>query len=459
MQDSSNLALYSALWVATVAAVYFLRYRRGFVGTGLVLAYLFNLWLIHWPAATIYILPWYQNYNPAVVELGFEQSTYAVIAFAVGSLVIAPPVFRLFTPSLSITRSLRTRLSPENVYLVVGLVCFCTLPMVAHVPTVTAIVSSGWSLLVLGINLKIWSAWQGERYLDFKKFLAAAFVLPFMTLFFQGFLTYGVLALSIVLTFVASFYRPRWKLVIAGLLMGYAGFSFYTAYMRDRSDIRAVIWGGESYTARVERLYDTVRNTEWLNPYDRTHLLSIDERLNQNFLVGSAIQYMEARSEEFAKGETLWEALLALIPRALWPDKPVVAGSGDLVSRYTGIQFDLSTSVGVGQVMEFYINLGSTGVIVGFLLLGTLITTLDEVSCEYLSRGNSYQFALWYFPGLAFLQVGGSLAEVSASSAASLILILTINGALQRKEKLLQAQGRNEALRPLHQREDLRTGE
>ncbi len=47
------------------------------------------------------------------------------------------------------------------------------------------------------------------------------------------------------------------------------------------------------------------------------------------------------------------------IPRALWPNKPVVGGSGDLVSTYTGIRFADGTSVGIGQVLESFVNFGT----------------------------------------------------------------------------------------------------
>ena len=89
--------------------------------------------------------------------------------------------------------------------------------------------------------------------------------------------------------------------------------------------------------------------------------------MNQNQLVGAAVQYLESGYAPFATGDTLIQSALAIIPRAIWPDKPVFAGSPGLVTQYTGIQFAAGTSVGVGQVLEFYINFGSPGVVGGFL--------------------------------------------------------------------------------------------
>src|ERR1700734_2977948 len=95
----------------------------------------------------------------------------------------------------------------------------------------------------------------------------------------------------------------------------------------------------------------------------------VDARLNQNWLVGAAVNRL-SETDAFAHGDTLWDAPLALIPRALWPDGPTNAGSGDLVNRYTDIKFGAGTSVGIGQVLEFYANFGTTGVMIGFALMG-----------------------------------------------------------------------------------------
>ena len=95
--------------------------------------------------------------------------------------------------------------------------------------------------------------------------------------------------------------------------------------------------------------------------------------------------YHEDGWAAFAYGATVppW----ALIPRAVWPDKPDVAGSGDIVSEFTGIRFAEGTSVGVGQVMEFYVNFGIPGVLIGFFGLGYLLMWLDQGIMRSLLRG------------------------------------------------------------------------
>jgi hypothetical protein len=133
------------------------------------------------------------------------------------------------------------------------------------------------------------------------------------------------------------------------------------------------------------------------------------------------------QTQNFARGDTLWDALLALIPRAIWPDKPITAGSGNLASRYTGIDFASGTSVGVGQVMEFYLNFGTPGVVIGFMIMGVLVTSFDWQAAERLARNDLHGFVLWFLPGIALLQVGGQLVEITASAAASLVVALLVN--------------------------------
>jgi putative effector of murein hydrolase LrgA (UPF0299 family) len=83
--------------------------------------------------------------------------------------------------------------------------------------------------------------------------------------------------------------------------------------------------------------------------------------------------------------------------------------------------------VGVGQVMEFYLNFGTPGVVIGFIIMGVIITALDWQAAERLARSDLHGFVLWFLPGIALLQVNGQLVEMTASAAASLVVALLVN--------------------------------
>jgi hypothetical protein len=231
-----------------------------------------------------------------------------------------------------------------------------------------------------------------------------------------------------VLTFVSTFHPwPRHKVLAAGLLLAYVGLSFYVTYMRDRSDIREMVWSGASLSESAEQVYLTFRNLELFDPFDNSHLRRIDDRLNQNELVGLAIAYMDSGGADFATGETFWQAAIALVPRVIWPDKPIESGSMGLVSHYTGLEFPENTSVGVGQVLEFYVNFGTIGVVLGSLGLGSVIAFVDAAARRRFAVGDWPGFALWYMPGLSLLGVGGSLVDVTTSAAAAMANVLLVN--------------------------------
>jgi len=296
----------------------------------------------------------------------------------------------------------------------------------AGLPTVTALITGASNLAVVGLMLKSWRAWQCGARKYFRLWLALGSAYPLLTIITQGFIGFGIFNTILVFTFVAGFYRPRWKLVVLGLAAGYLGLSIYVTYMRDRGDIRNTVWGGQSYGSRMDQLKATFSQFELFNINEDEHLERIDLRLNQNSLVGASVGYLESGRVEFARGETLWQALIAFVPRAIWPDKPVMAGSGDLVSKYTGYYFEEGTSVGVGQVMEFYINFGQAGVVIGFLFIGFILALIDRRAGECFANNDWLNFACWYLPGVAIMQIGGSLVEVTASAGASLAVSMLV---------------------------------
>jgi hypothetical protein len=250
-----------------------------------------------------------------------------------------------------------------------------------------------------------------------------------ITIVMQGFLGFGVIAMSIIMFFCAQFFRPRWLLVAGFLVTAYGGLCFYTSYMRDRDMIRASVWGGRTLSQRMDVLSRTTSNIEAFSLTNPDHLGFINTRLNQNTLVGAAVSYLSEPSD-YARGDTIWDAVLGLVPRVLWPTKPVVAGSSNLVSRFTGLTFAEGTSVGIGQVLEFYANFGTIGVVIGFILMGAMVKALDFCSGVFLLTGNWRPFTTSFLVGMSFLNVIGSLVEISMGAAGSLAVAAMLNHCL-----------------------------
>jgi hypothetical protein len=430
--DDSKLSQWLALWMLVIFIIALVRSRQNGVTCGLILAYVFDLWLIHWAAPSFYLLPWYHGGDPRLVEAGLEQSFYGIAAFAFSSLFLAPFLMSIgLVPRRSVEIHEPDRKLP-TAYLVVGVVFYLLMSTaVGSLPTANAIIATGQELIVVGVGLCCWQAWQAGEKRKLALWIGAAFAFPLITIISRGFIGYGASALVCVLIFVSSFVRSKLKMAVGGALLVYLGLSVFVGYMRDRGEIRKSVWGGESLSNRADQLMATASNLEWFDPTNVKHLELLDGRLNQDVLLGSAVTRMEEVGG-YAHGETIWESVLALIPRVLWPDKPMQAGSGDLVSRYTGIQFAAGTSIGIGVVMEFYVNFGTWGVIAGFLVMGALVTLVDLTAAECLAKGDLHGFVLWYLPGISLLQVGGSLMEVTTSAGASLAVAFIANKYLER---------------------------
>ncbi len=430
-QQTSTLVLCIALWLVAALGTVLVRALSGQRESGLVWAYIANLWLLHWPGATIYALPWYSPVEYATVYAGFVQSLYGIVAFGLGAALIAPAIVRLLAPP-GAQRANAAGVRPDSVlpvtYMIVGVVAYAVLtPLIGRVPTVAAISVAITQLIIVGICLRCWHGWFTRNTWLYYSAIALAVAVPFATVLGQGFLGYGAAAVMTVLCFLGSFTRPRWKVALASVLVAYLGFSAYVTYMRDRGEIRRVVWGGESITQRVSSVLSTVRNAEFFDPYNAQHLQRIDLRLNQNYLVGASVEMLQSGAREFANGETVWQALTALVPRALWSNKPVYAGSPGVVAHYTGFSFAAGTSVGIGQVMEFYVNFGTLGVWLGFLLLGALVGIFDAWAAHRLWLGDWMQFAMWFLAGIGFIQAGGSLVEVVSTVGAGLLAALFVN--------------------------------
>lgn len=422
--SDDGLLTWVLLWLAAATVVLLRHWRRG-AGVGLLLAYVLSFGALHWLAATVYLLPWYTPPSADLTMEGLRLSAIGMVALAVGAEIASRWRRRPSTAAL-----VPAGPGIATLYLVVGILMYGVIgPAASWIPTVSTLVSVGSTLAVVGLVLKYWNASiAGERGRAAGWLLVSA-VFPFVTVVGQGFLGFGFVASMTVIVFAASWTRTRLMHVAAGLIVGYLGLSVYVTYMRDRADIREVVWGAESYERRLDRLWDTVSRPEWFNPGNPDHLQRVDVRLNQNFLVGAAVDYLDNRFAQFGNGETFVAALVAPIPRALWPDKPTVAGGAETVSAYTGIRFHGDTSVGVGQVMECYINFGTWGVAIGFFIIGALLVTVDGAAAAALASGQTGRFLLWYLPGLSLVQIGGAFSELTGTAAASLLLAVALNWA------------------------------
>src|SRR5437773_6073502 len=271
--DDTRLSILLLIWLGAVLTLAVGRSWRRTPGTGLVLAYVLNLWMIHWLAPALYLLPWYHGFDQGIVEAGLEQSTYAAVAFASGSLVLTPFLLNFGILPRATAAVIDVKLPPA--YVAIGAASYALLSVgVGAIPSATAIVSTGQQLIVIGLALCCWLAWRDGSLWKLILWLTFTCLLPFVTILTRGFIGYGAVAALTVLIFISGFIKPRFLVLIAATVVAYVGLSVFVTYMRDRPDIRETVWGGQPMQARLSQLEKTITDFEWFDISRSEHLRS-----------------------------------------------------------------------------------------------------------------------------------------------------------------------------------------
>jgi hypothetical protein len=412
------------------------------IGGALTLAYFLGLSLIHVPGVLPFLDPNSGLTDGDETRLGFETTILGMAAFVAGAVLArwtdrrgasaagAPP-----RRQAQILERLGRRL------LMFGLIAhFLLLPLSGRVPSLTSVASAWATLLILGLWLVLYGAAVAVDRRRTVALLALLPLLPLATLVTGGFLGFGVYWVLSVIAFLFVISPRRIWFYAAAPPVVFLGLSLFVTYMGQRVGIREVVWQEQAgLLDRLDRASSIITTFELLDLSSPTQVIALDDRLNQNALVGVAVMNHGDGGARFAYGGTIppW----ALIPRVVWPGKPPTGGGGDIVSEFTGMRFAEGTSVGTGQVLEFYVNFGIPGVLISFFALGCLLMRLDQGIMRALASGDMRGFLLRAMPGLMLLQPGGNLLEivvgcVAAYVAARLIISLGFfNGRLAARSR------------------------
>jgi hypothetical protein len=391
--------------------------RRSKVSLGLPIAYLYSLLLIHAPGAYAHIVGRDFLHHSDLIEIGMGFVALGSMCFVAG---VWWPRRHLSRETIPARRE--TDLNQFCWFCVIGgWALIYGLSPLFRIPSIGATVEKGGAIWMLGVMLGLRGAWQRRDPKRAAMWLGALMVYPVLMLLLGGFLSYGSAAIIIVCAALTISPRSYWQVVAGITVFLFLTLSVFVNYYAHRNDIREQVWGGASLEARIDTVTDTIQGFEWFDPSNRKHLVALDERLNQNYFVGLAARRIEVGLSHYLDGESVWEGLLSLVPRLLWPDKPVFGGSPQIVSKMTGLHFSPNTSIGVGNVMEFQINFGIPGVVIGFLVLGWVIGTLDLKAAVAETRGDMGRTILFFLPCVALIQPNGSIVELTGGSAAALV--------------------------------------
>lgn len=409
------------IWLAILATLLVLFTKRRHFGGALSLSYFLSLSLIHVPGALNALDAGLAN-DPEETSLGFKVTLAGMGMFVLG--VIAATRFRRHRFA-SLAAPIQLPVAWFDAiglrFVVIGvLMFFVVVPIASEVPSLTAILSPGVGLLIVGIWLWLYADALTNNRRRMVLTLLALPLLPLTTLAFGGFLTFGVQWALTVVAFLYVVVRRRDWLVALAIPVAYVSISVFVAYIGERDAIRDAVWYQQADAGtRWDRITDIVTKFEPLDLQDPRHAGALDRRLNQNYVVGVAVARHEAGVNQLAWGATV--PIWILVPRVIWPEKPEIGGGGTVVTDFTGIYFMEGTSVGAGQALEFYVNFGWLGVLAGFFAWGFILMTLDRGIMRALAEADMKGLLLRALPGLSMLSPGGNLSEIMVATVGAII--------------------------------------
>jgi hypothetical protein len=99
------------------------------------------------------------------------------------------------------------------------------------------------------------------------------------------------------------------------------------------------------------------------------------ERVAYVDFFAAAMDYVP-RARPHTNGGLLWRAIVhILVPRILYPSKPILASDSDLTMEYTGLTIaggDTGTSISLGYVAENYVDFGRYLLLIPVFVIGTI---------------------------------------------------------------------------------------
>lgn len=378
-----TVALY---FVAIGLWVWFIHLEGG-IGAGVRFMYAFNLIHQFLIGPPLYAVSGLMETEAAYRdrEAAVELVLYSMIAFAVGAYLLPPVV--LSRPRLQVGREWKKFIAPDRLerqwkvarmLVIIGACATLSMSVLYRIPTMRAIGSQLNLLLDTGLTMMciyIMLGGRRERLSVIAGWLVASTVFRALSAGFFGNSATTALFLLAILTMARRSSLGSWLSLAVTL---YCLLIPYGIWMGIRPALRASIARNDSFEERLNAVdIQSSRSRLFFNIFDPDDIKLIEHRIDQSHLLAAAMRHTPAR-EPFAWGRGIVEdTLVALVPRFLWPDKPLASGGADFVSRYTGLQFGKKVSVGVNYLFEFYVNFGTVGALLCVLLMGLLCGVMD----------------------------------------------------------------------------------
>lgn len=392
------------------------------ISIGLPIAYLFAMLLQHLPGALAHAVAGKSFFpDSSATQIGLEYTMIGTIFFVTG-VVLAQRILKRKSGKSDPRWLQQPGMQRFAVYCLRGgwLVALATI-FLGQIPSLGAAIEKSGAIWILGVLIGLLASVKQRRHGNSFLWLVALSVYPLVVLLAGGFLSFGSTSIFVVLSALLVVTKSNVRAYTGVVLFTAFSFLAFLSYFQNRGDIRAAVWGGESLEKKITASVTIFTQIEWFDYRNLGQISALDARLNQNKFVGWAAQKIESGRGDFLNGRSIWDGLQAMVPRMLWPDKPVFAGSSEFIREFADFEVNDDTTFGVGQVMELYLNFGVPSLVVGFLLFGFAYGWIDSNAAVALQGSECLRAILWFLPGLALSAPLASIAELMGNVAAAIV--------------------------------------
>ncbi|HEY6786073.1 MAG TPA: hypothetical protein VI365_02055 [Trebonia sp.] len=207
-------------------------------------------------------------------------------------------------------------------------------------------------------------------------------------------------ALAVAIPYTAARGRvPKTLLVVIAIVFLTVVIPFTQAYRNNARNTAATLSAGQAVSAAPQILRSSLsgaRNLVLTVPESISYLLERGQDIDSPAII---IQRTPGQIPYSDPAELITGPLSALIPRLLWPGKPILATGYQFGQQYYELPPTDYTSPTVTPIGDLYRHGGWLPVLVGMLVLGCGIRLLDDV-IDVPGNPHTVFLALLEFPGL-----------------------------------------------------------
>lgn len=227
-------------------------------------------------------------------------------------------------------------------------------------------------------------------YMVLKKKLTPFEVVLFVTttlyLVWQGFLTGSFaegLRFGLILSLVALVSRRFYIFILLVLVFGSLLFLINPIKMQYRNRTWFSNDGGQLTSFEKSEILIDCLTRHWGSSREDVSFVTGNkgtiDRLNQMGLFLAVVSKTPS-SVPYWYGETIYDIIPSMVPRILWPGKPIKRFGNDFGQRYGLLHHrDKATSLNLPWVVELYANFGSVGILVGMFVIGLAFGYIENV--------------------------------------------------------------------------------